>query len=290
MPERDATPLPDAEWLRAREREPRSIERLQAAYRVEHALRDRLLAACPAERGSLYTEVYQTLFASLPDHPQRTRGDANRSERIAGQLALLAPHLHAATTYLEIGCGDATLTQAVAARVALAYGLDVTPDLIDRTAMPGNFRFVQSGGSDIPLPDTSIDLAYSNQLLEHLHPDDAMTQLREVCRVLRPGGVYLCRTPSRVSGPHDVSAYFAYAACGLHLREYDYRSARATFEAAGFGRVRFIVPFRGRMLMPPGAMLCWLESVAMALPATWRRRLMHAGLHRLFGIELLARR
>jgi predicted SAM-dependent methyltransferase len=35
----------------------------------------------------------------------------------------------------------------------------------------------------------SVDLAYSNQLMEHLHPDDASEQLANVYRALKPGGV-----------------------------------------------------------------------------------------------------
>jgi hypothetical protein len=33
------------------------------------------------------------------------------------------------------------------------------------------------------------------------------TQL-EINRILKPGGQYLCATPSRVTGPHDISVFF----------------------------------------------------------------------------------
>ncbi len=43
----------------------------------------------------------------------------------------------------------------------------------------------------MPFDSDSIDLVISNQLMEHLHPDDAYDQLREVYRVLRDGGRYV---------------------------------------------------------------------------------------------------
>jgi predicted SAM-dependent methyltransferase len=50
-----------------------------------------------------------------------------------------------------------------------------------------NFRFVKTSGVEIPLADASVGLAHSDQLMEHLHIDDAEPQLREVYRILKPG-------------------------------------------------------------------------------------------------------
>ncbi len=283
------SPLPDVGRWQRLIGDARPVERLQAAYQVERGLRDRLMAAPREARGQLYTAVYKMLFASLPDHPQLSRPPADKARRVASQLAFLAPYLDGQTTYLEVGCGDATLTFAVAAKIAAAYGLDVTPELIDTAGAPGNFRFVPTDGTTIPLPDSSIDLAYSNQLLEHLHPDDAATHLREVRRVLRPGGRYLCRTPSRVTGPHDVSCYFADEAHGLHLREYDSASIRTLFRDAGFTATKFLLVVRGRRIAVPYFFLSGIERTVMQLPSPVRRRLARNGLvRRLFGLDVLA--
>jgi SAM-dependent methyltransferase len=40
--------------------------------------------------------------------------------------------------------------------------------------------------------------------MEHLHVEDAEAQLQEIHRVLRPGGHYVCTTPSVITGPHDI--------------------------------------------------------------------------------------
>lgn len=80
-------------------------------------------------------------------------------------------------------------------------------------------------------------MAYSNQLMEHLHPDDAVEQLRNIHHVLRPGGVYICITPNKLCGPHDVSRGFDEKPTGFHLKEYDNRDLTRLFRQAGFRRV-----------------------------------------------------
>ncbi|MBN9509734.1 MAG: class I SAM-dependent methyltransferase [Alphaproteobacteria bacterium] len=281
-------PRADFARLQARNHEPRSVERLRAHYELEAALAARLRNAPGAERPVLYQQLYDTLFSSLPDHPQNTKSRAADSDRIARQRALLRPLLPGRGSFLEIGCGDAALSFAVAPHCAAAYGVDVTDRLIDPARAPANFRFVPTAGTALDLPARSIDLAYSNQLMEHLHPDDAAAQLREIHRVLRPGGAYLCRTPSRLTGPHDISVYFAYEAQGFHLREYDYRSLAALFRAAGFRRMHAIVGARQmRLRLPVGAMAA-CEAAIAALPAPLRRRVVAGGAaHAFFGLDLL---
>jgi hypothetical protein len=85
-------------------------------------------------------------------------------------------------------------------------------------------------------------------LMEHLHPDDAMEQLRSIADALRPGGRYICITPNRLTGPHDISAGFDDEARGFHLREYTYRELACAFRRAGFRRVRVVESMHGRAL------------------------------------------
>lgn len=249
----------------------RSPERISAHYQLERQLAQRLRDAPAHVRGRVYSEVYAELFRTLPDHPQSA--PPRHSGRGRREASLLRPFLDRGAAYLELGCGDARVCFQVAARVATAYGLDVTDVLIRRDLAPRNFKFVQTDGVNIPLPSESVDFAYSNQLMEHLHPEDAEGQLREVRRVLKPGARYLCTTPSRLTGPHDVSVFFDYEARGFHLREYDYRSLRKLALAAGFRQVDFHILLKGRRLPMPFVLGAALEWALDAAPASWRARL-----------------
>jgi len=256
---------PDAAKLKQRGRDTRSPERLIAHYLLERQLADRLRCAPRDARGAVYGAVYTELAASLPDHPQNSPARSSAVDRVDGQLRQVASHLRNDSAFLEIGCGNAALAFAVAGRTSTAYAVDVTDAWIDFAVAPSNFQFARTTGVEIPLASASIDLAYSNQLMEHLHPDDAADQLREVYRVLKPGGRYICITPSRVTGPHDISCYFDYEATCFHLKEYDHGSLRALFRRAGFAEFRCNIFTRGRQLRIPYSVLRTLERFLLAL-------------------------
>ena len=99
------------------------------------------------------------------------------------------------------------------------YALDVSDEIATRITLPANCKLVLSDGLTVAVPEGSIDVAYSNQLMEHLHPDDAVEQLHNVYRALKPGGAYICITPNALWGPHDVSRRFDREPTGFHLKE-----------------------------------------------------------------------
>lgn len=263
---------PDHRAIQRRWKDTRSPERLIVHYELERRLADRLRAAASRdERSRLYAEVYLELFNSLPDHPQRKAG-SSRPDRVARQVRLLKPLMQRGGVYLEIGAGDAMLPYALSGIASEVLGLDVTDALVDFTAAPANFRFVKTDGVGIPLADNSVDLANSDQLMEHLHVEDAKDQLREIHRVLRRGGHYVCTTPSVVTGPHDISALVDDVATGMHMREYDYRSLRALMLKAGFRRVEFPLVIAGyRLATLPYRLMRGIEWALQRLPARLRR-------------------
>lgn len=257
-------------------RDDRAADRVLAHFVLERELSDQLRCAPPAARSSVYRDVYHQLFATLPDHPQH-RSEPDATARASSQLQWIEDELRPDCIFLEIGCGDAAIGFAVADRVRIAYGLDVTDALIDFAKAPANFKFLPTGGVDISLPTNQIDIAYSNQLMEHLHPDDAVDQLMEIYRVLKPGGRYFCITPSRVTGPHDVSGYFGYDATGLHLKEYDYGAMREMFRRAGFRNFSCAALLRGRRITLPYPLIRAAECSLLLLSPRLRAGLTSSG-------------
>lgn len=260
----------DFERIRRRLNDARPLERIVAHYELERRLADRLRAAPAEQRAQAYSEVYRELFDTLFDHPQR--GNVVQLNRAETELRALVPFLTRETRFLELGCGDAVIAYRVARRCAEAFGLDVTDQLL-REPRPDNFRFLKTGGSDIPLEDEAVDLVYSNQLLEHLHPDDARGQLHEAHRVLRRGGCYLCATPNSLNGPHDISEYFDKKATGLHIREYQRRELRRLFRSIGFREVRLLWTPKGKSISIPSSLLTAVEVALSVLPFAIRSRL-----------------
>ncbi|HEX8145418.1 MAG TPA: methyltransferase domain-containing protein [Pyrinomonadaceae bacterium] len=271
--------------------ESRSPERLREHYLIERELADRLRSAGREERLNLYAPLYDELFRRVLDHPQLTRkADAeNRASSVAGRMSLLRRFLNEETVYLEVGPGDCALALEVARQVKQVYAVDVSEEITGGLKMPSNFRRVISDGCSIPVPVGEATVAFSDQLMEHLHPEDALEQLRNIYCALREGGSYICITPNSLSGPHDVSEYFDEVATGFHLKEYTVTELAGLFRATGFRKVRVLIGARGRFLGVPASMLKMVEAALGVLPRSLRKRAARGlPLRLILGINLIA--
>ena len=244
----------------------RTPEQLKHHYEVEKELAARLRAAGPDERPRLYSWAYEELFRQVADHPllRKTEEDARRAA--AAQLTFLRRFLKPDIAMIEIGPGDCALAFLAAAHLRKVVGVDVMESFTPHIPRPENFEMVVYDGIHLPLPDASFQLAYSNQVVEHLHPDDVLEQTRSVCRVLVPGGIYVCATPNRITGPHDVSGQFDDVATCLHLKEYTTGELHRVFREAGFSRTVAYAGLRGHYGPFPWVAVSACEALLGTLP------------------------
>ena len=107
------------------------------------------------------------------------------------ERAQLAPGLRV----LEIGCGTGNLALAAKRREpgAEVTGLDPDPAALAKGRRKAararlTLRFDQGFAQALPYPDASFDRVLSSLMLHHLDDADRPAALREVRRVLEPGG------------------------------------------------------------------------------------------------------
>jgi SAM-dependent methyltransferase len=111
---------------------------------------------------------------------------------------------------LEIGVGYGTLGQYIAERAASYAAVDIAEEpvglLQQRLALVGRppDRVVQGSALDLPLPDQSVDVVVSIGCLHHT--GDLQRAVREVHRVLVPGGTALVMVYNRHSLRRMASA------------------------------------------------------------------------------------
>ncbi len=270
----------------------RTPEQLQEHYLIERELADRLRLAPRSQRPGLYCEVYDELFRRVGHHPQlHAANGAPRQREVDGLLALIRGFLTRSTVLMEVGAGDCALAICAAAFVKRVYAIDVSEQITRGVSCPANLSLVLSDGCSIPVPEGSVDVAVSNQLMEHLHPDDVREQLHNIYRSLAPGGVYVCITPNRVYGPHDVSKYFDQVATGFHLIEYNARDIRRLFASAGFSGIRFYAGARGIFLRIPFWLIAFFEEILGAFPQGYGKTIAQTGpMRALLGLRVAAMR
>lgn len=89
---------------------------------------------------------------------------------------------------LEVGCGTGLLLGRVAQFAHTAHGIDLSTGMLARARARG-LQVAQASATALPFDDASVDVAYSFKVLAHV-PDIAGA-LREMARVVRPGGYVL---------------------------------------------------------------------------------------------------
>ena len=254
----------------------RTPERLRQHYEVEKALADRLRRTASREdRAKLYESMYDTLFAAVPDHPRLTAvRDRAYIERVNhARLAIVATYLRHDTRALDIGAGDCSFSFELARRVKHVTAVEISEGSTVTQDAPENFQLVLYDGFHLPLAPGSIDLAFSDQLVEHLHVDDAEWHFRMIAEALAPGGRYIFRTPHNFTGPHDVSMYFTSGDPeGFHMKEWTYGELRTVLRRSGYGRLTAIWAAKGFAARMPLWVMTMKEAVLRPLPRGLRRR------------------
>ncbi len=97
---------------------------------------------------------------------------------------------------LEIGTGTGALLHTLLARGCHIRGVELREELIEEARRwYGPLPIERVSGVQLPFRDTSFDVVMSFDVFEHIPDSDA--HLREVKRVLRPGGTYLIQTPNK---------------------------------------------------------------------------------------------
>ncbi len=129
----------------------------------------------------------------------KARADRLRIDEI---MASLDPRAH--ERILDLGCGVGTCAFHAARRGAESYGLDFSPasvrmaqELSARYSVPGKLSFLVGNAKAIPFGASFFDKVVSADFFEHITDDEKDIVLRQVRRVLKPGGRFVLFTPSK---------------------------------------------------------------------------------------------
>lgn len=147
------------------------------------------------------------------------RRSIKKKETLEAVLRLLPPV--AGKRCLEIGCATGTSSWLLRQRGGEWTSTDFDPKQVDsaRQLLGDDVMLIDAG--PLPFPDASFDVVVGINFLEHLEDDAGF--VREMVRVLRPGGAFVLTCPDGVSNR-----------LGYRLK----KLYRFTADTGGFGHAR----------------------------------------------------
>jgi ubiquinone/menaquinone biosynthesis C-methylase UbiE len=193
---------------------------------------------------------------------------------------------------LDVACGTGLAARLAAEAVGpegTVAGLDPTPGMLElaRSVSPDRIDWYEAPAESMPLPDTTFDVVLCSMGLQFF--EDKVQGLREMRRVLAPGGRAVVSTPGPTPALFEaIDAALtdhvgSEASCFVHavFSVHDPADARELFTAAGFDEVEVetgTIPLR--VALPADFFWQYVQSTPLAAAAAGLDEAARAALER----------
>lgn len=220
---------------------------LEEAYYLENHYHELLIKEKDAKkREALYDEFYSKL---LGFYGRTAKNDASLSDKIATknpQVTLFQKELRN-KSIIDFGCGEGFFLMNIQKNIPYKKLTGVDVFIPESLLEHPQINFIQSGIINFNTEE-KYELAFSDNVIEHLAPLDLENHLKSVYESLLPGGKFILVMPNRLFGPMDVtrimdnSSSGKTSAKGGHLNESTYTEMSAALSKVGFEKFETVLP------------------------------------------------
>ena len=173
-----------------------------------------------------------------------------------------ASALNGGGTLLDVGCGDGSFYPCISAKFEHVYGIDIAPEAVNEAQERGMEAVAGDAGGPLPWKDRYFNSIVCLEVIEHL--PDPLAALKEIHRVLKPGGHLVLTTPNiryfrnlarlLFAGEFPRTSTDNFVWGGGHMHYFTRKDIKGLFEAASFTGISFYLN-------------CW------QFKRSWKRRL-----------------
>ncbi len=129
------------------------------------------------------------------------------------RYALAEQLIHPGKKILDIGCGEGYMLVKLKNKFDDLYGLDVAPSRLKEAeakikevdpSKASKFKFMEGNADDtLPFPNDFFDVIACIAVMEHVY--DIFSLVKEIHRVLKPGGYVVAEVPNIAYLKHRIS-------------------------------------------------------------------------------------
>ena len=174
--------------------------------------------------------------------------EIRHEELISAVLEMSTPH--SGKNILDMGCGTGGMPHYIH-DMNYIIGTDISDVAIKQAkeTFKDNPKkmFKQMDAQNLTFRNKEFDIVFAKEVIEHL--PDVQKAIKEIYRVLKPGGLFVLTSPNRGSMHLQVNKILGYKdfKCSYdHIKEYTYEETVKILEDAGFT----IKSSKGIFLMP----------------------------------------
>jgi len=147
-------------------------------------------------------EELLTFYATNPYYHDMTARE-DKVEHPQAELLLKLISTSNNCIVADIGCGSGVVLEAVARKANTVIGIDISEICLKKArerlkrVNHDNWLVIKGDAERIPIADKSVDIVYSFEVLEHIFDPPAV--IREMSRIIRPGGMLILSLPNGYS-------------------------------------------------------------------------------------------
>jgi SAM-dependent methyltransferase len=161
-------------------------------------------------------------------------------ERLISKLRTIGG-AQASGAALDFGCGAGRLSQPLAKYYDRVTGVDISTGMLALARRfnqyPSRVQYIHNNVDNLAIfADGSVDLVYSNLVLQHMQPEYAINYIREFFRITKRGGFVVFQIPSHYTEEYQASQQaeppLPEAACRAQIRALNVPAAMAAGSVA----------------------------------------------------------
>ncbi|MFN5422040.1 MAG: class I SAM-dependent methyltransferase [bacterium] len=199
-----------------------------------------------AKREKLYREFYSRL---LQFYGRIANDEGSMESNIAtkdNQVSLFEKELKN-KSIIDFGCGEGLFLFNILKKIPYKNLVGVDIFIPESLKQQSAIRFIESSIITFQTED-KFDIAFSDNVIEHLSPLDLIDHVHSVYDSLHPGGKFIIIMPNRLFGPMDITRIIDNSSSGKttaqggHLNESTYTDMIHALTQIGFMNFQTVMP------------------------------------------------